>query len=304
MKRLKHLDIESIDVVHSWDYLPGVYAHLRKCNPSIRIVQDVPIALPETLSKIRDVRALFRREKLRSDAIVLNALKMADQILVPSSFVRDSIRETGIITKKISLVPFGVDAELFKPLTNKPSKPFRVAFCGAINNRKGATYLLEAWKAMALDAELHLYGRVYPEVKKILKSASPSVIVHGHVDIVNELPKNHIFVLPSLMEGSAKSIYEAMACGLPVITTPNSGSVVRNGREGFIVPACETQALASAIKKLTREKNLRVEMSLRARRRAEQYTWKRYGEKVLLLYKKPANRDACTKKSINRRYAK
>ena len=59
-----------------------------------------------------------------------------------------------------------------------------------------------------------------------------------------------VFVFPSLFEGSAVVTYEALACGLPSVVTPNAGSVVRDGLEGFVVPPRDVEALAARMEQL------------------------------------------------------
>jgi glycosyltransferase involved in cell wall biosynthesis len=89
-----------------------------------------------------------------------------------------------------------------------------------------------------------------------------------------------VFVFPSLYEGSALVIYEALASGLPVITTPNSGSVVRDGLEGYVVPIRDARALAEKIAQLYSDRALRKDMGARARRRAEEYPWSAYRRRL------------------------
>jgi len=100
----------------------------------------------------------------------------------------------------------------------------------------------------------------------------------------SELPRYYqsadIFVYPSLHEGSALAIYEALASGLPVITTHNSGSVVRDGVEGFIVPIREIEALKERILFLYQNKDIREQMSSQARKRAESFTWQAYRQRL------------------------
>jgi len=74
--------------------------------------------------------------------------------------------------------------------------------------------------------------------------------------------------------------YEALACGLLVVTTPNAGSVVRDGVEGFIVPIREVEALAAALERLRADEQLRREMGRAARARAEEFTWDKYGDQL------------------------
>ena len=90
-----------------------------------------------------------------------------------------------------------------------------------------------------------------------------------------------MLVLPSLAEGSAGATYEALAAGVPVVTTPAAGSVVRDGIEGRIVPERDPVALADAIAEIVEDRDKRARMSVAARERARDYTWERYGERLV-----------------------
>jgi glycosyltransferase involved in cell wall biosynthesis len=70
-----------------------------------------------------------------------------------------------------------------------------------------------------------------------------------------------IFVLPTLAEGSASVVYEALAFGVPAITTQSAGSVVTHGKEGLIVPERDSDAIATAIEKIVRNRGLRAAMA-------------------------------------------
>ena len=72
-----------------------------------------------------------------------------------------------------------------------------------------------------------------------------------------------------------------MACGVPVITTPNCGSVVRDGIEGFIVPIRDSNLLAERIEQLVTDRQLRNRMGQAAKERAREYTWACYGQRLL-----------------------
>jgi alpha-maltose-1-phosphate synthase len=85
-----------------------------------------------------------------------------------------------------------------------------------------------------------------------------------------------VFVFPSLFEGSAVVTYEALACGLPSVVTPNAGSVVRDDVEGFVVPPSDVEALAGRMERLGLDPDLRAEMAARARVRALEFDWPRY----------------------------
>ena len=89
-----------------------------------------------------------------------------------------------------------------------------------------------------------------------------------------------VFVYPSLHEGSAFAVFEALASGLPVICTPNTGSVVRDGTDGFLVPVRDVETLMARIERLYREPDLRAAMAISARARAEDFTWAHYGDRI------------------------
>jgi len=130
-------------------------------------------------------------------------------------------------------------------------------------------------------------GRVLPEIKEVLKGYAdlPGVRMMGFLGTpAAAYQQADIFVFPSLEEGSALVTYEAMACGLPVVTTPNAGSLVRDGVEGFIVPIRDPDALAERIEQLRADARLRQEMGRAARARAETLTWENHGQDLSTIY--------------------
>ncbi len=287
IKKLKRFNLNEIDIVHSWDFLPNIYEYIKEKNPNIKIIQDVPMAFPNVLKDIKNYDILFVGEKTELPDYIKNSLKYIDYYIVPSNFVKKSLINEGIDKNKIFIVPFGVDIIKFKPIEKEYDGTFKVAFSGNVNNRKGIPYLIRAWKELNLkDAELNIYGIVYPEVKKYFKDIEKyNIKVHGFVkNIEKELPKNHIYVFPSLLEGSAKSVYEALACGLPVITTENAGSVVEDGKEGFIIPTQDVESLKEKILFFYNHRETIKEFGKRARKKAEQYTWENYGKRVNGIY--------------------
>ena len=103
----------------------------------------------------------------------------------------------------------------------------------------------------------------------------------GHAEMPARMAAADVFVFPSLFEGSAVVTYEALACGLPSVVTPNAGSVVRDGVEGFVVPARDVEALAERMERLGSDPALRARMSAEARARAEAFGWARYHAAVV-----------------------
>ena len=96
-----------------------------------------------------------------------------------------------------------------------------------------------------------------------------------------EFRQADVVVLPTMAEGMGLVHLEAMACGVPVITTPHCGSVVRDGTDVFIVPIRDADALADRLQELLEDCALRQQMGSSARERARGYTWAGYGENLL-----------------------
>jgi glycosyltransferase involved in cell wall biosynthesis len=184
------------------------------------------------------------------------------------------------------VVEYGADTNRFSPTEPRADRNsgVRLLFVGSLVLRKGLPYLLEAVKRVqGLGVKITLVGllRVRPEAVAPYAGFSEvrGSLLHAEMP---ELYRSHdIYVFPSLVEGSSLSIYEALASGLPVITTPNSGSIVRDGLEGIIVPPRDVERLADAIERLVQDPELRLRMGQAARRRALDHgDWTHYGARL------------------------
>ena len=152
-------------------------------------------------------------------------------------------------------------------------------FAGGITQRKGIKYLLEAWRRIRRPGwRLQLLGPLPSRIGPLaayLDEVEPLGRV-SHAEVPARMAAADVFVFPSLFEGSAVVTYEALACGLPSIVTPDAGSVVRDGVEGFVVPPRDVEALAGRMERLGLDPDLRAEMAARARVRALEFDWPRY----------------------------
>ena len=225
-------------------------------------------------------------------ARALRELAQADFITVPSSFVRASMIAEGIPARKLIEIPFGVDLRRFVPAERAQAHPFRVVFAGTVSIRKGAPDLLEAWRRLAWrDAELVLVGAVAPDFSAIRARWAdlPGVRFTPHSpELARVFQQCDVFVFPSIEEGSALVNYEAMEGGLPVVTTPNAGSVARDGEDGFIVTIRDIDALCYRLERLRRDDALRMRLGRAARERASQFTWETYGTRLVEAYQRIA----------------
>ena len=158
-------------------------------------------------------------------------------------------------------------------------------FFGNINSRKGIPELLQAWSHHAFNHDrLHLCGRIYPEVKRnIYKAKGGQILLPGFCP-TSYLSCCDVFVFLSWMEGSSKAVFEAMAAGLPSIVTTSSGSVVRDGIDGFVVEPGDTEALRELMLWFKDHPDQIIEMGLRAQERVREFSWSRYTARVTELY--------------------
>lgn len=265
---IKKMDLEDLAVVHTWEWIPKSIKTIKRKYPNVKIIRDIV------------VNRYF--EYFSGDPIV-KEIKHTDIFLSPSSFTTKCFKEWNIPFEKQKQIPFGTDTIMFKPSIDKPNSPIRFAFSGGISKRKGSDSLLRVWNGLNLEnAELHLYGKIRDIDKKLLKN--PSIFTYGYIPLEQELPKNHVFVFPSLLEGSAKSVYEAMACGLAIIASHNAGSIIEDGIEGFLVDAMDDDMLKNAILKLYNHPELLEIMGRKAREKATHYTWDHYSNNIIQLY--------------------
>jgi glycosyltransferase involved in cell wall biosynthesis len=122
--------------------------------------------------------------------------------------------------------------------------------------------------------------------------------IAAHVELVGAVPRSEvrgwlerfdILLFPSTCEGSAGAVMEAMATGLPIVTTPNSGTIVRDGVDGFIRPYESPDELAACVDRLASDEKLRLEMGCSARRQAEANDIDAYSRAIADLMRRVAN---------------
>ena len=208
----------------------------------------------------------------------------ADFAICPSEWVRnDLVRNFGFLSEHTAIVPYGVNPEML----SVPDEPVRgrLLFAGTADLRKGIHYLAMAAEKLIEQGLLYEF-RVAGDVEQLVANQRQCRCMKflGRVPRLNmtgEFAAADLFVLPSLAEGSAETTYEALACGVPVVTTLEAGSVVRDGIDGRIVPSRNPDALANAIIEIVEDRQKREQMSRAARGRARDYTWQRYGERLL-----------------------
>lgn len=203
-------------------------------------------------------RALFHEPALAADDLERRlegeTLTRAAGISSPSYFVADYVRNACGVTRPIEIIPYPIATERFRPAL-QPANTKRILFVGRVEARKGADVLLRAVPrvlAQHPDAEFIFAGRVNEELRNLVDAAPPQVKFLGVVPH-EELPALYqsvaVVAVPSLWDNSPNVIYEAMACGVPIVASRVGGisELVENGTTGLLVPPRDVNALADAI---------------------------------------------------------
>jgi glycosyltransferase involved in cell wall biosynthesis len=189
----------------------------------------------------------------------------ADLVLVNSNWSRAAIMQQGVPESKIIVVPLALDLprdHALKPVD--PQGPLKVLWLGSVILRKGIQYLVEAARKLEQSKVEFLLAGPMGISEQAVRTFPKNIKVLGRVtrdQLGLYYRQAHVFALPTLSDGFAITQLEAMAHGLPVVTTPNCGNVVTDGVDGFIVPARDSQALADAIARLDADRPMLRAMS-------------------------------------------
>ncbi len=221
-------------------------------------------------------------------------LMLAEHIYVASTFARQSLVDYFGTRLNISVAPYGCPAPLVDgPVERPEGEPLRIFFAGRLSQSKGLADLIEALSKLEISWQLTLagsfVGSVPDTLTKLLQDTRCKWLgVVPHSTLLEEMSKAHVFAFPTIFEGFGMVITEAMACGLPVITTPNSAGpdILTEGRDGFVVPIRDPDALADRITQLAEDEALRKDMAGNALSTARRMSWNLYEQLIVELVNK------------------
>jgi glycosyltransferase involved in cell wall biosynthesis len=198
----------------------------------------------------------------------------------------------------VSIIPNGIDCECFRPPRDRSDNPEGVTliFVGRVAEQKGLTYLIRSLPALrgrtSVPFELVVVGdgplRADMEALAESLKVADRVRFTGWVtqsQVRDYLQRADVFVLPSLMEGLSIALLQAMACGLPVITSDAVGNrdIVHNGQNGYVVPAGDVEACVGALVNLVEDRDSRQRMGQCSRQLVKRYDWHAIGRQYLQL---------------------
>lgn len=258
------------------------------------VVNTHPIYRERILATEEANRGLPRSKTInRQQQRLIEELAMYDYLLAPSSIVRDSLIQQGTPSDIIHVIPYAANVKRFYPLgqRQKPKDRLNILCVGQINLRKGQLYLLEAVKKLNSNFfHVTLIGKVDPQIESLL---APYRHLFTHIPRVDnaELNKHYnsadLFVLPSLEEGLAVVLCEALAAGLPIIATHESGAseIIEHGRSGTIIHAGSVAELANSINEIASFPEKLERFSVEAiSAAARTHNWDQYVDKLVEVY--------------------
>jgi alpha-maltose-1-phosphate synthase len=243
---------------------------------------------PEWVGTLR-----FDRESADKLARKDEELRLADLVIVPSEFVAESLKLAPAVPGRIIVLPYGAPVTTgagSRPIRDSAERhnddPLRIIYVGNLGQAKGIAYLIDAIDALGARVELTLIGRPLFDSPSMLSGFLqkhrhfPSL---PHAEVLRMIGEHDVLVLPTLYEGLALVLLEAMGQGLTVVTTPNSGAtgIVRDGKEGFIVPIRSAEAIVDRLAWLADHREETRAMGEAARAKAAAYTWADYRARIV-----------------------
>jgi len=223
-----------------------------------------------------------------------NEPHLANGWVVASTYTARTLSDHKIPADQIHIVPYGVDSNGFPQRSQPPdrAKRFTVCYVGSLIQRKGLSYLLEAIRILkSQNVRLLLCGRGFIDKELLEQYADVNTEVSiglSRRDLVCRMHEADVFVLPSLAEGFAHVILEAMSCGVPVIATDHTCApdVITDGKDGFIVPIRDSNRIAERLAWAIDHRSETIEMGEAAALQARRFTWERFRCGVIEAYKK------------------
>ncbi|WP_338767942.1 glycosyltransferase [Bernardetia sp. ABR2-2B] len=239
------------------------------------------LASNETSLLIND-KSIYRNKRRDKE------LSTTDIILCNSSFTKRTLVDANIDKKKIHVIPHGFPKSLsIIKEKNINDRPVVFLNAGTQNLRKGIHLLYNAWKKANFsekEAELWLIGKnTLPE--KLLQGIGQNVRIKDSIpreELMQLYKEADIFILPTLADGFAMVLSEAMSQGVPVITTPNSMApdFIIHNKNGWIVPVGKEEELLNQMKWCVENKHLIPKISHEALETAKKWQWKDYRKKT------------------------
>lgn len=249
-----------------------------------RLLQEEADRLPEWAPSMEGLRDSTAKHA-RKDA----EIELAEHIIVASSFTRQSLQDH-FDDLTVHVTPYGCPPPAPGDPATREGAPLELMFAGHLAQRKGIADLIAALQVLQIDWRLTLAGPRPTDAPGALDRflADPRCTWIGvvpHATLLERMAQAHVFVFPSIVEGFGMVITEALAAGLPVITTPHTAGpdILEEGKDGFVVPIRAPDIIAERITRLADDEPMRQAMAEAAREKARVMSWRRYEDQIAAL---------------------
>ncbi|ACB76042.1 glycosyltransferase family 4 protein [Opitutus terrae] len=284
------------DLVYGYEY-SSLAALTRGRQLGICTCYDVPAPEPQFVRAILEAEArrwpvlrtpYYRHTARREEARTARRRaewNAADVVIAASKFTRDSFAHAGLDVRKVRIVPYGSPPAVSEEAaqsggTNDPR--VQLLWAGTFSARKGAHYLLQAWREHRLGeiAQLRVFGTIrLPD--ELLRPLPAGVELGGSIPRAELMAHYHAsdaLIFPTLCDGFGMVVTEAWSRGLPVLTTPRAGAadLLCEHENGLLFPPADADAIADTLRRCSEQRDQLRAMRVRARHTAAGWQWSDY----------------------------
>jgi len=286
------------DLIHAFFSIPsGLIAYLCK--------KQIPYLVSLRGSDVPGFNERFSFQYIFLKPIIRQVWKNASAVIANSQGLKELALRTAS-DLKIDIIPNGVNIADFTPRKGRKNGKFTILTVARLIPRKGIDNLIKAVPLLVKEApniRLRIIGEGNKEneLKRLAQELKVAKYIDfwgyvPHQEIANHYSASDIFVLPSRNEGMSNVILEAMASGLPIITTDTGGTKELIKGNGIIVPRDNSEAISNAVLNLIRDKTLRENLGIKGRKIAESMSWKNVAQNYFAVYKKSSQGGHCENK--------
>ncbi len=260
-----------------------------KYRHSVKILEQT---LVPRISERTILQEEFKKRKLsiptdrlskEYEALEKREWELADYIVCGSEFVKSELQKNDVSPQKIHVIPYGFTQKQEVQIQPKsPTGKLRILFAGSGGIRKGLLYAIEGLRPLSEFVELHVAG--IHGLSDSLKANDDFIVWHDLVPrpkMQDLFQDSDVFLLPSLCEGSATVIYEALSYGLAIVCTENSGSVITHKKEGLLVKTANSKDITFAIQRFLDDGDFLLNAKTQALKTASEFTVEKYGERLI-----------------------
>ena len=231
----------------------------------------------------------FRYSKKQLDDSV-REVELSDFAVGASTFTLKTLIKQGMAENCVHMAPYGVNIKDFKPRRDfRKIDKMRFLFVGSFSQRKGISYLLQAFKELENEGEnisLTMAGRGIMDYDLVKSYELKCLETHVNLPLeklVELMQESDVFVFPSICEGFGLVLIQAMATGMPLITTYNTSGpdFIEEGKDGFLIEAQDVEAIKNKVRYFLQNPDEVKRMGQNAILKSKDFTWERFSAEII-----------------------